>query len=555
MINYKSCLILVCMIMPVSVRTDLPEITSADLASNYNRNRELARRVMNSKAIDSETLSDTRFYYDEWKEAEAKAANAVAQIISIEAKFDWSIPYRAPEPMPGAGSGFFIDQQGHMLTNFHVVNQSTTSYAHIPALGKIRLPLEKVSACPEADVALMRLTPEALALVKQVLHHVPTLELGDSDALYPAESVLAHGYPLGEESLKRTTGVFAGRKYSERTGKSYMHITAPINPGNSGGPLLNRAGQVVGINTSGIREAQNIGYIIPINDVKILLDDFLTTHLLRKPDLGIMWNKSTDQQARYLSNPVPGGVYVNYVSEGSIAYRAGMQVGDMLYEINGYALDRYGDINVKLRSSDKISFEELLIRFKLNEEIKLVFYRRGQRMEYTGPFDVPIIYPLRYTSPELEPEVTDYEMIGGMCVMQLRGNHIEYFFEANRRIRNLDLIQYDNFNQKYKQVLIITSIIPDTIFDQTSCLHGTMLLDTINDCKVETLEQFREALYKSAETGTIALSTKSNVATVVSLDTLLAQEPLLSQHYNFPMSPTIHKLYELRRQFDAGPKD
>ena len=98
--------------------------------------------------------------------------------------------------------------------------------------------------------------------LEKTLGEIPYLPLGDSDTAYRSDRVLTLGYPLGQESLKSTTGVISGQE------RDMIQISAPINPGSSGGPLLNNKGEVIGICTSGINDAQNVNYIIPINETK-----------------------------------------------------------------------------------------------------------------------------------------------------------------------------------------------------------------------------------------------------------------------------------------------
>ena len=125
-------------------------------------------------------------------------------------------------------------------------------------------------------------------MIKRVLGSIPFLPLGDSDLIHRSDEVLALGYPLGQQSLKSTTGVISGRE------QHLIQMSAAINPGNSGGPSLNTKGEVIGINSAGIPAAQNVGYMIPINDLKIVLADLYKVKLLRKPFLGVLFNNATD---------------------------------------------------------------------------------------------------------------------------------------------------------------------------------------------------------------------------------------------------------------------
>ena len=116
-------------------------------------------------------------------------------------------------------------------------------------------------------ICTIKVKPEGLEIIKNEIGGVKFLTLGDSDYVHRADEIMALGYPLGQQNLKSTTGVVSGRE------QHLIQISAPINPGNSGGPSLNIRGEVIGINTAYIPDAQSVGYIIPINELKIILED------------------------------------------------------------------------------------------------------------------------------------------------------------------------------------------------------------------------------------------------------------------------------------------
>ena len=260
--------------------------------------------------------------------------NAVVQIWSNIASFNWIDPYRCAELGQAVGSGFFIDKEGHILTNYHVIRGAKSIIVNLPKLGKKPLGVIVVGVCPEADIALLRLTEESYKGVTKTCGTINALEFGDSDELYATEPVLALGYPKGERTLKSTIGIIGGRDFID--GRSYMHTQTPINPGNSGGPLLhekNGKGKVIGICTAVKTNADNYGLIVPINDITIILKDLHKTKFVRRPSPTFGFNHATDAHTRSLKNPLPGGVYVNYVQEHSMEERADLKIGDMIYEL------------------------------------------------------------------------------------------------------------------------------------------------------------------------------------------------------------------------------
>lgn len=483
--------------------------------------------------LENVTVARSIEVHDDWQYSVSKAENAVVQVIAQVAEFNWLQPFKSPEQKQGAGSGFIIDEEGHLLTNYHVVEEATSAYVYVPALGRQYLGVDIIGRCPESDIALLKLHEDALVLLKQILGKVPTLTLGDSDALYHTEPVLALGYPLGQRYIKSTVGEIAGREFRE--GKVYMHITAPINPGNSGGPLLNKRGEVVGINSAGVPNAQNVGYIVPINDVKIIKDDLYSMKLLAKAKLGIGFNNSTPEHAQYLGNPLPSGLFINYVEAGSIADTMGVKAGDMIYEINGYKLDHYGDVHVGWRISTKVSFVELLMRFTMGQGINLVVYRNGERLELAGIIEPKDKKPIRQIFPEVEREEVDYEMFGGMCIMQLRDNHFYY-------VKTLELAQFAKPENCQKNVLVVTNLLPGSIINKVDCISPGFLIETINGEPVSTLAELRNALQKSLTTGLVAITTYEKRATVISFEKMLQDETRLSQAYMVPITPVIRTL-------------
>lgn len=485
------------------------------------------------ETVEDATITRSIVASDDWQYPVSKAQNAVVQVIAQVAEFNWLQPFKSPEPKQGAGSGFIIDEEGHILTNYHVVEEATSAFVYIPEFGRQYLGVDIIGRCPESDVALLKLHDDALLLVKQTLGKVPTLALGDSDALYHTEPVLALGYPLGQRYIKSTVGEIAGREFRE--GKVYMHITAPINPGNSGGPLLNKRGEVVGINSAGVPGAQNVGYIVPINDVKIIKDDLYGMKLLSKARLGIGFNNSTLEHAQYLGNPLPSGLFINYVEDGSIAHSMGLQAGDMIYEMNGYKLDHYGDVHVGWSISSKVSFVELLMRFTFGQKLTLVVYRNGERLELSGIIEPRDKKPIRQIFPEVEREEIDYEMFGGMCVMQLRDNHFYY-------VKTLELAQFARPENSKKNVLVVTNVLPGSIISKVDCIAPGFLIDTVNGESVSTLAELRNALQKSLTTGLVAITTYEKRATVISFEKMLQDEARISQAYMVPITPVVRSL-------------
>lgn len=228
----------------------------------------------------------------------------------------------------GVGSGFVIERTGLIVTNHHVVAGKPDLTI---TLGNGRTLHGKViGSDPLTDVALVRVQASNMA----------ALLLGNSDRAQVGEWVLAFGSPLG---LRRTVtaGIISSTNrevsFNERIG--FLQTDAAINPGNSGGPLVNMAGQVIGINTAIAAEAQGIGFAIPINSLKLILNELKTTGHVSRAWLGISFAEITPElQENFPELRGKRGLVVAQVVPGGPAARAGVRVEDLLIAIDGATL-------------------------------------------------------------------------------------------------------------------------------------------------------------------------------------------------------------------------
>ncbi len=475
---------------------------------------------------------------DVWRPIQDKIKDTVVQVFAQIAEQDILQPYRTPNQGASCGSGFFISEQGYLLTNAHVVNQAKAIWIQIPSLGKCIIDAELIGMS-ERDIALLRVRPEGLNLIKTVLGKIPYLVLGDSDAVRRADDVLAVGYPLGQQSLKSTTGVISGRE------QGMIQISAAINPGSSGGPLINNNGEVIGINTAKIMGADNVGYSTAINDFKIISNDLYTTKVLRKPHLGVAITNASDAMTEFLGNPAPGGCYVAVVVKGSPLYKAGVERGDMIYSINGLQLDIFGEMNVPWHE-DKISLIDYVARLSIGQDVNLVVYRNGERKEFTVAFNQTELPPVHMIYPGYEP--LDYEIIAGMVVMPLTLNHIHTLMSVAP-----GLSQYAEVHSQGEPTLIITHIFPNSqIYRTRSVLPGSTLKE-INGIKVGTLADLRAAINKGAKEKFLTIKAADNmmraadhVFVALSLDKVLDEEQNLSRDYKYPISSSVKELLAQR---------
>lgn len=470
-----------------------------------------------------------------WRPIQEQVKDTVVQVYTQIASIDILQPYKTPAQGAAYGSGFFINEDGDFITNAHVVHQAKAVWIQIPSMGKQIIDADVVGISPDRDIALLRVTPESLQMIKKQLGSVPFLRLGDSDLARRSDEVLALGYPLGQQSLKSTTGVISGHE------RHLIQISAPINPGSSGGPLLNSKGQVIGINSAGIVEAQNVGYAIPINDLKIALPDLYKIQILRKPFLGVFFNNGSNALTEYLGNPLPGGCYVAGVLEGSVLHKAGVVRGDQIYEINGYSVDIFGEMTVPW-SEDKMSIVDYVGRLSTGQNISLLIYRNGIRKELNITFDLATLPAIRKVYPGYES--LDYEVFAGMVVMELTLNHIQGLIE-----QATGLGKYAEIKNQTTPILLITHIFPNSQIYRSRALMVGMTLYEVNGIKVHSLKEYRDAIKKGARDKFLTIVATDNVTrisdnvfVVLEYDKVLQAEPIFASDYKYPLSSVTKEL-------------
>lgn len=238
----------------------------------------------------------------------------------------------------GSGSGVIISADGYLLTNHHVV-AGGRQYQVIFSDGQT-VEAELVGSDQFADVAVLKVNAPVPGVA----------EFGNSDALNPGETVIAIGSPLGDFRNTVTVGVVSATGRSIETLAGYqmedlIQTDAAINRGNSGGPLVNLAGQIIGINTLVVRgnsamadQAEGLGFAIAGNTAKALSDQLIARGFVSRPYLGIEWGLVTPDIARVYRLPVEWGVYVQAVAQGSPAAQAGLQPGDIITQIGDRAI-------------------------------------------------------------------------------------------------------------------------------------------------------------------------------------------------------------------------
>ncbi|MCE5208159.1 MAG: trypsin-like peptidase domain-containing protein [Chloroflexi bacterium] len=268
-------------------------------------------------------------------QAVEKIGPAVVTVIGVIPTTNYWL-YQVDEST-ASGSGVIISDGGYILTNNHVV-EDMSDISVILADGT-ELPAEVVSTDPYADLAVLK--------VDGIMPAVAVF--GSSDNLKPGETVIAIGSPLGSFKNSVTVGVVSATGRSLDTGSGYqmedmIQTDASINPGNSGGPLVNLAGEVVGINTLIVREgsgttAEGLGFAVPSSLATTISTQIIENGFFARPNLGIRWQTISPSIARRYGLPVEYGAYVIEVQRGSPAEVAGIQASDIITCIADTCID------------------------------------------------------------------------------------------------------------------------------------------------------------------------------------------------------------------------
>ncbi len=274
----------------------------------------------------------------------------------------------------GSGSGFFVSEDGLIVTNKHVVADLQADYTVL--VGEKEYKATVLARDPSNDIALLKIEGNGFT----------SLPLGDSEVLKVGETVLAVGNPLGEFANSVSRGIISGLKRTLTAGSGrgdteqllgIIQTDAAINPGNSGGPLLNISGEVVGIDVAMAQGAENIGFAIPINQVKKVIDQVKTTGKISTAYLGVRYVPIDDDLKKEANLPFDYGVLVARgetirdfaVMPGSPADKAGIMENDILLEVNGTKID-----------ADH-SLVSLLTQYSPNDTVTLKIWHKGDMKE------------------------------------------------------------------------------------------------------------------------------------------------------------------------------
>lgn len=299
-------------------------------------------------------------------------------VVGIDTSVSYSNGFRSALVPQGSGSGIIFSPQGYIVTNNHVVDGASKITVNLSDGRKF--PAQLIGKDTKTDLAVLKINAPNL----------PVAKFGDSSKLQVGELAVAIGNPLGESFAGTvTSGIISGLNrnlQSDYGPVKLIQTDAAINPGNSGGPLVNSKGEVVGItsvkltSTGGGSNTQDpfgmiqsqgtpvegMGFAIPINEAKPIIDQLIKRGYVERPMIGISAQTVTPQDSQQYNIPV--GVYVAQVQQGSGADNAGLQAGDIITNID----------NTKIKTFEDL--QNILNKHKVGDTINVTYWRNGKTL-------------------------------------------------------------------------------------------------------------------------------------------------------------------------------
>lgn len=304
-----------------------------------------------------------------------KALPSVVNITSTAVAFDF---FYGAVPQQGMGSGFVIDGEGHILTNYHVIEGARQ--LEVTTSDKKKYKAQIVGTDPVHDLAVIQIPTK----------DVPQASIGDSKNLVVGQKVYAIGNPFGLSGTM-TRGIISSiRSVKGQRGfiDEAIQTDAAINPGNSGGPLLNVQGQVIGINsmilTGGVEQSAGIGFAIPINTAKAVLDDLVHLGRVRRPEIGVQTIPIGPDLADQMGLAADSGLLIVQVVPGSAAERAGLHAGTERAYLGNAPITLGGDLIVAIdgqQIEDQQDLSHVMQNHRAGDTVTVTVYRGKKRLD------------------------------------------------------------------------------------------------------------------------------------------------------------------------------
>jgi S1-C subfamily serine protease len=341
------------------------ELRPPDWPSNPRRVE--VTEASSNESLDPEEQNNISVY--------RKNIQSVVNITSRAVAFDF---FYGMVPQEGQGSGFILDKQGHILTNYHVIAEARQ--LEVTLHNRRKYAATVVGTDRSHDLAIVQIKAADLT---------PVI-LGDSRNLQVGQKVYAIGNPFGLSGTLTRGIVSSIRSVQEPDGMTIdeaIQTDASINPGNSGGPLLNWHGEVIGINTmiaSNVGQSAGIGFAIPINTAKAVLNDLLTLGRVRRPALGVRTIPITPELAEQMGLAADYGLLIVDATPGGAADRAGLHGGTEQALLGNYPIKLGGDLIVAIDDQtveDQQDLAQIMNNHRAGDTVRVTIYRGKQKTD------------------------------------------------------------------------------------------------------------------------------------------------------------------------------
>jgi S1-C subfamily serine protease len=319
------------------------------------------------ETLDSEEQNNILVY--------RKNIPSVVNVTSRAMAFDF---FYGLVPQEGQGSGFIIDKDGHILTNYHVI--ADARQVEVTMHNRKKYKATVVGTDPAHDLAVIQIqAPDLLSAV-----------LGDSRNLQVGQKVYAIGNPFGLAGTMTRGIVSSIRPVKEPNGamiEEAIQTDAAINPGNSGGPLLNWHGEVIGINTmilSSVGQNSGVGFAIPINTAKAVLNDLMTLGRVRRPALGVRTIPISPELADEIGLPADYGLLIVQVIPGGAADQAGLRGGSERAYLGNTPITLGGDLIVAIdgqKIEDEDDLAQVMNNHRAGDTVKVTIFRNKKKLD------------------------------------------------------------------------------------------------------------------------------------------------------------------------------
>ena len=482
-----------------------------------------------------------------------KACTAVCKVVCNVVKFDFEKPFVPGETFLEMGSGWFVDVESiskneqvlqsaangsrFVVTNAHVIDSASHVSVAMEETGDQMYAATVCGVCFAVDLAVLRVDdPRCPAR--------STLRVGDSYAVRVGESVVSLGHPLGYKQLEMTQGVLSG------SNQGLLTTTSALNPGNSGGPLLDKRGNVIGINVSVARNSQAIDFAVPSHQL-VAMFDLLATRpstalVLFQPTVGCSFINTTPALLRYLDTGGTTGVRVVDVLRDFPMHNAGIRNGDVVTRFNGFEIDTFGDCAVPWQHS-RTPLQSVIGMLTHNSTPAVEFVRDGTKrtvelaLADAARPGFPHMRALRMWFPPFDEP--DYQVLFGLVLMPLCRNHVDVFHND----RALMSIASCAATGATAQRVIVSAVLGGSRVAESKVISAPCVVAKVNERTVRTLDEFRDAARHPIVRGRSAfflLETDDNELVALDFDDALRDEPALSKAHRFRLPPLFAALQQ-----------